>query len=744
MDQLNSVNTASNESVPQEKPIAQQTKLKTKKELTPEQLLKQQRKILKDQRRKQFHDISIQGTNDYSIVSKRSVEKLYTANSAKSNIPHYFQHFVKKHARRSPAINRGYWTRMESIKRTSYEIIHQSVKQGMKCVVINLGAGYDPLAFQYLDAKNPDNLDLNGMVRFIDVDYPDLNKIKIDMIRQSEELCQIIGAEEQSKTDKDQTVPGVELHTKNYTVLSCDLKNIDLFTKQLQSLNLDDPQIAKIYIAEVSIAYMLPDHSDAVIKATSQFANSHFLCLEQIMPSGDRHPFARTMLFHFNKLNSPIQTVPKYHSLALQIQRFQKLGYDVTTEAQDLNTFWRCLDDETKKRVWDVESFDEWEEFIVFGQHYLILHASNVQMKLLDQDVPTYKNQGESQPESEPQFKFQIQQTTEERKHQASTILKDNTILTNGGASISRLNTTLTSNPTAFILAHSNEDQPTLQPQARLSHTLTAINENKILLVGGRTAPGRSLTETWTLTKTSTNQWDWNPFIPLPTARSRHCTFVDSKETPYIFGGLSYESTDPAFIKLNSSGDAWEPVAVTGEDIPVMMTSASIAMLGDHGVLIGGMRCEHTGDISSKMYRFVIDCEKGSVHFVSSLENDLLNRFGAHCSFISENQLLVVGGVSELFLHDQQTTIVKVDLSTNEVTPVRIEDSVWSSQTMPLLVGFQMVKLTGQTEKWWCLNGGAVCYSFGSVWNQYFGIEPCEDSDADGLENQLLEFSLVN
>ena len=53
------------------------------------------------QRRKK-HDDFVMATNSSSIVSKRSVERLYYPE------PHVFRHFVKKPIRRSPLINREY------------------------------------------------------------------------------------------------------------------------------------------------------------------------------------------------------------------------------------------------------------------------------------------------------------------------------------------------------------------------------------------------------------------------------------------------------------------------------------------------------------------------------------------------------------------------------------------------------------------------------------------------------------
>lgn len=90
----------------------------------------------------------IQGTNDSSIVSKRSVERFYwsqkspgSKSSGDTNERHveFFRAFVEKPQRRSPCINRGYWTRMEAITRHIENIISDSTCS--KNVIINLGCG---------------------------------------------------------------------------------------------------------------------------------------------------------------------------------------------------------------------------------------------------------------------------------------------------------------------------------------------------------------------------------------------------------------------------------------------------------------------------------------------------------------------------------------------------------------------------------------------------------------------------
>lgn len=74
-------------------------------------------------------------TNSSSIVSKRSVEKMYYPNE-----PHYFRYFVRKYQRRAPLINRGYWLRLRAIDVIVRRFLtkHQAKKRKL---IINLGCG---------------------------------------------------------------------------------------------------------------------------------------------------------------------------------------------------------------------------------------------------------------------------------------------------------------------------------------------------------------------------------------------------------------------------------------------------------------------------------------------------------------------------------------------------------------------------------------------------------------------------
>lgn len=74
-------------------------------------------------------------TNNSSIVSKRSVERLYYPDEPQS----WFRFFVKKFQRRAPLINRGYWLRLLIVDVTLRDFLKQPSQK--RKVIVNLGCG---------------------------------------------------------------------------------------------------------------------------------------------------------------------------------------------------------------------------------------------------------------------------------------------------------------------------------------------------------------------------------------------------------------------------------------------------------------------------------------------------------------------------------------------------------------------------------------------------------------------------
>src|SRR5271156_5877915 len=102
-----------------------------------------------------------------------------------------------------------------------------------------------------------------------------------------------------------------------------------------------------------------------------------FCLLEQGLPDGRDHPFAETMLHHFEKLNTPLRSIHAYSGAHDQTQRFFAAGY-TTVRVQSLWELWSdpdFLSPSQRLALDKVEPFDEWEELALFASHYFLLTA---------------------------------------------------------------------------------------------------------------------------------------------------------------------------------------------------------------------------------------------------------------------------------------------------------------------------------------------------------------------------------
>jgi tRNA wybutosine-synthesizing protein 4 len=200
-------------------------------------------------------DEAIISTNDYSIVSKRSVEKLYYRDE-----PEFLRAFVNKYKRRAPLINRGYWLRMRAIEAVVTHFLDENARKSK--AIVNLGCGYEPLAFRML-WKYPKKC---HNVKFIDIDFPQLIQKKFEVIKREA----ILNERLDGGSSGDNLHPSVILSSQRYCAVGCDLGD----NNQLQSilknqLELDDCAI--LFIGEVSIVYMPPQEATDLIRFCSTF-----------------------------------------------------------------------------------------------------------------------------------------------------------------------------------------------------------------------------------------------------------------------------------------------------------------------------------------------------------------------------------------------------------------------------------------------------------------------------------------
>jgi len=223
------------------------TKTKPKKEKNPS--TKSKRDTAIQGLLKSFYTL-ISGTNDSSIVSKRSVER--AGYDVKCSSHEWFRHFVKKPARRSPLINLGYFVRMKAIETVLDNVFTQRLLPSLirqfllapsprRKMVVNLGCGYDPLPFAYL---------ANGAsAMFVDVDYPDLIRHKQKIVEQTPAMMECVGTTWMTESS--------EAKGESYRLVGCDLTDLPSLDEKLRALQADLHNTDILFVSEVAITYMV-------------------------------------------------------------------------------------------------------------------------------------------------------------------------------------------------------------------------------------------------------------------------------------------------------------------------------------------------------------------------------------------------------------------------------------------------------------------------------------------------------
>lgn len=543
-------------------------------------------------------------------------------------------------------------------------------------------------------------------VVFVDIDYPDLIKRKTDMIRKTKDILEIIGEphEVNPKSKISKNNEGVMLYTPSYIAIGCDLTLLDELSELLRSL-FNEPDSLFAFTAEVSITYMPQKAADDLIAWASKFTQSRFVLLEQILPSGPDHPFAKTMLRHFNKLNTPLNSVLTYRKVSDQRDRYRSRGWN-HVQASDLFQFWeKNITNEEKEFLNSVEAFDEWEEFILFCQHYVILYASNsnTPSPLLNAKVVEFPDLKKT---SVPHYISTKNSPPAHKKFAAGCVFDDNSVLQNGGFTTKRTN-----NNIILSLDESQEFALEKEPfKERMCHELTKIGQNDFILTGGRLAPSAPLSDCWRL---HNNNWSKLPDLPDP--RCRHVSFSSSTGAVYIFGGSPVSASHP-WLKFDAS-TGWVSLNQIGDQIPCLMSPAvAFDRSKGEGFIFGGMTSDYL--INSHIYSFKFESDDVVSEDITSMipasTAVSLQRYGAKAIYLTENTVMIAGGVSSHSLIPNDEAIVILNTLTLEGESVPVSSQLGNDILFPLLSGFNLDIIENNIVIY---GGGAICFSFGAYWN---------------------------
>lgn len=449
------------------------------------------------------------------------------------------------------------------------------------------------------------------------------------------------------------------------------------------------------------------------------------------------------MIKHFEKLRAPLHSIHQYPTLRAQEKRFTDRGWHGAF-ARSLWDVWN--DDEflgpSKRSVLDrVEQFDEWEEFALFASHYFLLLASTVAH---DGSVSSASTEPETQT-SDSRFRLLPNcppRPIAQRRFAAAIANSDNSVGVHGG--VGRHSRLLSTD--IYVRPDESDDKsyppPPEQIPIRMCHTITGLRGYDCLLIGGRTAPTSVLSDCWVR-----QHGRWEPVQSLPGPRFRHSAAAVYLGDPYVlvYGGKSDTGETLSDWQLWSRQQGWQTVHVDCEgDPPRSRFGACLAALDDtSGILFGGMAQD--GVVLNDFWFWTISQrEHGSktVHLVNRTStlhgatpvSKYLGRFGAALAKTADG-LFVIGGIGPCGVLPAAFEAILINKSqllddpageswqASILSPIGL--GAEPPQPRPLLVGHALSdvatsrksSLRDGVSDVLIMGGGAVCFSFGTFWN---------------------------
>ncbi|KAK6515654.1 tRNA methyltransferase ppm2, variant 2 [Arthrobotrys conoides] len=483
------------------------------------------------------------------------------------------------------------------------------------------------------------------------------------------------------------------------------------------------------------------EDADSLIKWAAQFPGAKFALIEQILPAGEKHPFAKTMLSHFRKIKSALQNIGKYPSLTAQVQRFDAYGWSSVVACDFYGAWCNMISSEQKSFVESIEPFDEWEDFVSFGQHYFFLYASSrmpdaKQMSLFTREwtcgsrvttediaKPDLKNLQSSRISTLTaglEYRKHWQPGFDRRKLGAAAKLCDGVAIYYGGMDAKARSAVTYIFDEAKMKVSRVDTSP--QPAPRVCHTLTKVGSRKVLLVGGRGNPKSALADCWLFDGVV-----WTRVQDLPNGRYRHSAthiFIESEDCVLVFGGRGNGNEVYDTWVLWSESNGWSEVKSVGRS-PISRFSASLSWFPSMaaGVLTGGFSRE--GHIISDVLLVSLN-GPGSIKQQRwrpppGFGSNLLGRAGAQLHPIGDTEALLLGGVlgSHCLPADFPGNVLHLNISNQEIEPLCTILSGKEQDMWPVLMGCDCVWLNNRLH---ILGGGITAFSMGSFWNLCTGI----------------------
>nr|CAG4643310.1 EOG090X08O3 [Ilyocryptus agilis] len=256
--------------------------------------------------------------------------------------------------RKTPEINRGYFTRVMSITTLIQKFI--KVMKG-DCQVINFGAGFDTLYWRLQDA---------GLMvkKYVEIDFADITSRKCHYVKTNPKLMQALNSD-----DGEIRYNTNELHSGVYHLVAADLRKLQDVEAKLTECSIQF-NLPTLFLFECVLVYLPLQQSDALLQfIANKFTTTFCINYEQVNMK-DR--FGDVMLSNLRSRGCALAGVEACTSLKSQEDRFLANGWD-GAQALEMNHVYHSVIPQSEiQRIEKIEFLDERELLDQLFHHYCL------------------------------------------------------------------------------------------------------------------------------------------------------------------------------------------------------------------------------------------------------------------------------------------------------------------------------------------------------------------------------------
>ena len=640
-----------------------------------------------------FRMTLVEGTNDFSIVSKLSASSLgYFCDD-------FLLEMVDKRKRRAPLINWGYYLRFKSIEYTFEKAVSDLCTAGKNFQILSIGAGFDTTFFNVSQKFGS-----HENYHFFEIDLPSNVQRKTILIKRSEKCKNLL------KRPQFQDQGGII--SDNFTLFACDLANQKELQKKLEQLKFDF-KAPTLILSECVITYMEErDSSSLIVFLANVLENAAFFVYEQIRP-GDA--FGKFMIRHFNKIGSPIKGVHKYFDVGTQCNRYLISGWE-DSEAVTLAQVMKSIFKENKgtekelERVKKLEPFDEFEELYLKSSHYLLVSSFKGSLRSLSsqESCPSPAPVAPSRCISGTVVKLKTNQGKSYfnmRRFGHTTAVFGNKIFCVGGFGV----TGSSHERLGQVVVINTESMETTvvdggKECARM-YASSVCDENRriVFAIGGRGSPKKGFSSIFAVDCDTDLEGNFSYDLPHP--RWRHFSALMGDHL--LCGGGVGGSGVLDVININTRSRIQ---SVMSQLLRVHSASAAVWKETETVIVTGGLRDDM--EISDRVVTINLD-DNGEV-VVKKSDIKIVPRF-SHTSHVVGDKLLIIGGVGD----GDPPPCEVIDLVTGDKAVFSLPSEVEGELLMCHNHGSVIIDDT----ELWVVGGGGNCFSFGTHYNEVFKFD---------------------